>query len=163
MCAVVGVTAIIFAAEGGHIECMRSLVEAGAEYQKGTRIYNETCLAVAARQGRDECIRYLMQLPNMEEAVSRADSHGDTPLMVLLKSVFAPSEQLVVEMLEHDLPCLVTDGSPKASYAFSWSFVLAIPTMNSNRCLSIVERIVNLTLLGSSPCRTIFLDARVST
>lgn len=42
----------------GHVECIKVLVEAGADYNVKTR-HKETAKDIAIRYGQDQCVTYL--------------------------------------------------------------------------------------------------------
>ena len=104
-------TPIVLAALHGHLDCVKLLVEKKATFLTPTFMFGETPLAVASKQGHVECVRYLLTLPGMDAA--KRDSHGNTALLLYLKSGAPPDEGLVLDLLLLDLPCDVKDGSPK--------------------------------------------------
>lgn len=66
-----GCTALHRAAVWGHLACVRSLVQAGADVTKRTR-YNERARDAAARYGHQECVKYLDRIGRQTCTLTRA-------------------------------------------------------------------------------------------
>jgi ankyrin repeat protein len=133
---------LIFAALGGHLDCLKILVNHGADYKAVTREHKESPLFCAASLARVDCMRYLMSLPGLETAAVRPDIHGDTVLSLYLKSGMIPEEEMVLQLLEMDLP-FHKDGATNSTHCDSWTLVLDIATsaISESVCLSLVQSV----------------------
>lgn len=55
-----GWTALMWAANRGHLECVRRLIIAGANVNQATELFSKSALMIAAHEGRVECVRVLI-------------------------------------------------------------------------------------------------------
>ena len=93
-----GMTALHFAAELGHVEAVRILLQAGADVAAGTRIGHYTPLHLASRGGHVAVAKSLLEAG--ADARATTTSSGSTPLHLAASSAGGGAE-LIALLAEH--------------------------------------------------------------
>jgi len=81
-----------------------------------------------------------MSLPDCDS--TKSDTHGATPLEMYIKNATVLDRDLVLDLLDRDLPC-DDAGVTKLSHGHSWSFILESSTLREEMCISFVEQVLN--------------------
>jgi ankyrin repeat protein len=87
-----GQTALMAAAESGHANCVRLLIDAGAD--KETELHMQTALMLAAEKGHANCVRLLIDAGANKET---KDMFGLTPLMQASENGHADCVRLLID------------------------------------------------------------------
>ena len=81
-----GRTALMYAADRGHVHCTRLLLDAGADVNSRSK-YNLTALMLAGRNGNAQCVEILAEAG---ADVNHTDNEGNTTLMLLVSRHYNP-------------------------------------------------------------------------
>ena len=140
-------TAAIHAAAAGSLECLHILRDHGADLNKSSSVFNDTPLGVAAKNGRVQTIRFLMSCAGVEAA--KENKGNQTPLALYLKSPSVISRDLVLDMLEADMPVEVESGSPRRGHSHSWTLLVDCTneSVSEDLCMDVVS-----TIMTRHPC-----------
>ncbi len=87
-------TALFHAAEAGHIECVRLLMDVSQTTASMRCNEGKTPLYIAARYGRTECVRHMVNTPNVD--VNKDDDEGKTPLYIAARYGHAECVRLLM-------------------------------------------------------------------
>ena len=87
-CRYQGMTAAMLAAKWGFFECLRLLVESGADLSL-VSLHGETALTAAVKTGQDDCVQYIAERVSVS-ALNHIDKFGSS---VLMQAVSTPTER----------------------------------------------------------------------
>ena len=127
-------SAIMYAAESGALTSIKLLVEVGAEVHKKSTPFGETALSIAAGNGQAEIIRYLLTLQGTDVTAKLNFGLADlsminnaTALALYMASDTCLDEDLILDLLERDLPCN-DSGNIRSTHSDSLALVLDCST-----------------------------------
>ena len=120
--ATVGITALQFAAQGGHREIVRALLEAGAKHTHGWAEDGSSPLIAAAGGGHSEVVQALLAAgadPNMDVVERLVEANGgrdpetaDPGSTALMGAIQGGHARVVQQLLVRVLNLITMDGSP---------------------------------------------------